>query len=78
MRRVIRGVPALVVAASAADVTVTKGADVIVVSSVQLVARNIELERADATCPATDLASDREGEEDDSPDCPDLRLGPCS
>jgi hypothetical protein len=65
---------------AAADVTVTKGADVVVISSVQLVARKIELERVDATCPAPAAApatdAESEGEEDDSPECPDLKLGP--
>jgi len=59
-----------------ADVTVSKGPDVIVISSVQLVARKIRLERVDGTCPVTDVDSDDQGEEDDAPECPNLKLGP--
>ena len=62
--------------AASADVTVTKGTDVIVISSVQLVARKIELERVDGACPASGPSGDLEDEEDDSPECPDLKLGP--
>src|SRR5258705_79662 len=62
--------------AAAADVTVTKGPDVIVISSVQLVARKIELERADGTCPVVTPTTESEDDEADSPECPDLKLGP--
>jgi hypothetical protein len=60
----------------AAAVTVTKGADVIVISEVQLVARKIELERVEGTCPVASPSTETEGEEDDTSECPDLRLGP--
>jgi hypothetical protein len=60
---------------SFADVTVTKGSDVIVISSVELVARKLRLERVDGTCPAGDL-SDDEGDENESEECPTLKLGP--
>ena len=52
-------------------VTVTRGADVIVISEVQLVARKIKLDREDGSCPA-DIEEDPEEEAE----CPSLRLGP--
>lgn len=63
-----------------ANITVTKGADVLVISQVQLVARKIEFERVEGSCPAPLPSSGSEGESDDSGDdhdgCPELRLGP--
>lgn len=70
------GAPAL------AAVTVSKGTDVLEISSVQLVARKIKLERENGACPAPVLSEgneDAEGhdaDEVDSPECPNLRLGP--
>lgn len=76
---------------AAADVVVTKGADNIVISQVQLVARKIRLRRSDATCtedpdqddaPASLLATggkaNDEGAEAEAEDedCPVLKLGP--
>lgn len=63
---------------SAADApaSITRGADVIVVTSVQLVARKIKLERADGTCPTADLSDGGEGDEEDADECPELKLGP--
>lgn len=60
--------------------TVTVGADVLVISQVQLVARKIEFERVEGSCaaPTPSSGSESEGEQDDveSDDCPELRLGP--
>jgi hypothetical protein len=66
------GAPAL------ADVSVTRGSDVIVISSVELVARKLRLEQEDAACPAEELPDDEGGadDEDDSEECPTLKLGP--
>ena len=59
-----------------AEVSVTRGSDVIVVSSVQLVARKIKLKRANGTCATADLSDAGQGDEADSDECPNLRLGP--
>lgn len=71
--------------AAPAGVTVSRGADVIVISDVQLVARRIRLERAAGTC--TPAASDGESgggdrnggsdqDSDHTPECPTLKAGP--
>lgn len=52
------------------SVSVTRGADVIVIEDVQLVARKIMLEREDATC------AENEGEVEGDEECPSLKLGP--
>ena len=66
--------------AMAANVTVTKGTDVVVISRVQLVARKLKLKRVDGTCPTPVLSDGESGESDpdsgDAPECPNLRLGP--
>jgi len=59
-----------------ADVSVTRGSDEIVISEVQLVARKIKLERANGTCPTPDLSDTGDGDEEDSDECPNLKLGP--
>lgn len=56
--------------------SITRGADVLVVTSVQLVARKIKLERAEGTCPTADLSDAGTGDAEDSNECPNLRLGP--
>lgn len=61
---------------SLADVSVTLGSDVIVISDVQLVARKIKLERAQGTCPTPDLSDSGAADEEDSDECPNLKLGP--
>jgi len=75
---------------AAADVVVTKGADNIVISQVQLVARKIRLRRSDGSCtedpdqdeaPASLLATggktnDEGAQGDEDEDCPVLKLGP--
>ncbi len=61
---------------SLADVSVTRGSDEIVISDVQLVARKLKLERADGTCPTPDLSDTGDGDEEDSDECPNLKLGP--
>lgn len=63
------------------NITITKGADVLVISRVQLVARKIEFERVEGSCPAPlpSEGSDGEAEHDDGQDhegCAELRLGP--
>jgi|KBSSwiStaDraftv2_1062776.scaffolds.fasta_scaffold17747_4 hypothetical protein len=55
------------------SVSVTRGADVIVIEDVQLVARKIKLESEDAAC--EDDESEVAGAESDE-DCPELKLGP--
>ena len=63
-----------------AAVTVSRGTDVVVISSVQLVARRIKLERAAGTCPAASLSEGESGGGDhnagDTPECPTVRVGP--
>jgi len=61
---------------NAAAASITRGADVIVVTSVQLVARKIKLKRADGSCPAADLSDEGQGDEAESNECPNLKLGP--
>ena len=65
---------------SFADVTVSRGTDVIVISRVQLVARKLKLERLNGTCPTPVLSAAESGGSDadsgDTPECPNLRLGP--
>jgi len=76
---------------AAADVVVTKGANSVVINSVDLVARKIRLRRVDASCPADPDQEDapaaviasgsahedteHENEVEDH-DCPVLKLGP--
>lgn len=61
---------------NAAAASITRGADVLEVTSVQLVARKIKLRRADGSCPTADLSDEGQGDEADSPECPNLKLGP--
>ena len=76
---------------AAADVVVTKGADNIVISQVQIVARKLRLRRSDGTCtedpdqndaPASLLATGGRANDDggtaetEDADCPVLKLGP--
>lgn len=67
-------------AALMSDVTVTQGSDVLVISSVQLVARKIKLEQKDGTCPTPVVESPdgtgKDADEDSTDECPNLRLGP--
>ncbi len=59
-----------------ANVTVTRGGNIIVITQVQLVARKIKLQRANGSCPTPDLSDAGDGDKDDLPGCPNLRLGP--
>ncbi len=59
-----------------ADGTVDRGTDVLVVSRVELVARHIKLKRVSGSCPAPDLSDAGTSDTADSPDCPNLKLGP--
>lgn len=61
---------------ASADVLVTRGGNVIVISQVQLVARRIKLKRVDGACPTPDLSDAGDGDKGDSPECPNLMLGP--
>lgn len=61
---------------SLADVSVIRGTDEVVISDVRLVARKIKLERADGTCPTPDLSDTGDADEEDSEECPELKLGP--
>ncbi|MEP6591509.1 MAG: hypothetical protein ABJC19_10025 [Gemmatimonadota bacterium] len=63
----------------APGITVTQGADVVVIDNVQLVARKIKLERANGSCPTPvveSTGSGKESDEDGTDECPNLRLGP--
>ncbi len=60
-------------------ITISQGADVMVIDEVQLVARKIKLERANGTCPTPvveSTGSGKESDEDSTDECPNLRLGP--
>ncbi|MEO5588630.1 MAG: hypothetical protein ABIS03_03505 [Gemmatimonadaceae bacterium] len=60
-------------------ITISQGADVMVIDKVQLVARKIKLERTNGTCPTPVVESSgsgKESDEDSSDECPNLRLGP--
>lgn len=61
-------------------VTVTMGADVLVITDVQLVARKIKLEREDGNCPTPVVEGSSESgsdaDDEGTPECPNLRLGP--
>jgi hypothetical protein len=59
-----------------ADVSVSRGNDVIVISQAQLVARRIKLKRVNGSCPIPDLSDAGDDDKGDSPECPNLRLGP--
>lgn len=61
---------------AASTASVTLGADVLDITSVQLVARKIKLERTDGTCPVADVNAQTGENDGDSPECPNLRLGP--
>ena len=61
---------------ASADVSITRGGNVIVISQVQLVARRIKLKRVDGACPTPDLSEAGDGDKADAPECPNLKLGP--
>lgn len=63
----------------APGITVTLGGDVVAIEAVQLVARKLKLERANGSCPTPvveSTGSGKESDEDDTAECPNLRLGP--
>ena len=61
-------------------VTVTLGADVLVITRVQLVARKLKFERTNGSCPTPVLTSadgsGKDADSDETADCPNLKLGP--
>lgn len=57
------------------DDTIASGADTIILSSVEIVLREIELERVDGSGACDDDAGEGDGEGDDG-DCEELELGP--
>ncbi len=63
-----------------ADITVLQGTDVLVITDVQLVARKIKLERSQGSCPTPIVTSPdgsgRDADSEDTPECPNLKLGP--
>ncbi len=63
-----------------ADITVLQGSDVLIITDVQLVARKIKLERLNGSCPTPVVtspdSSSRDGDSEDTPECPNLKLGP--
>ncbi len=70
------GTGALATASDPAGVTITKGSDVIVISRVQMVARRLKIKQVNGTCPNPDMSDDGDHDRDDTPECPNLKLGP--
>lgn len=62
----------------APGLSVTLGADVILIENVELVARKIKLQRVNGSCPApvVDETSGTDADEAGTDECPNLRLGP--
>lgn len=73
------------VTTTAAGLSITRGTDVIVISSAQLVVRDVKLRTVSAVCTDDDdvvsarvsvLADGKSGSHDDDDDCPVVRVGP--
>lgn len=62
----------------APGLSITLGADVILIENVELVARKIKLQRVNGSCPApvTGETSGTDADESGTDECPNLRLGP--
>ncbi len=62
------------------DITVLQGSDALVITDVQLVARKLKLERSNGSCPTPIVTSPdsggRDADSEDTPECPNLKLGP--